>query len=157
MAKKQVIKKNIPSLMIGLVVAGVLLGAMAVLVAQSFFTTRAQYRSHTIVGSDGLMGLVGEKAVLHKDSKIIYTVTYKNDSSEDRFITIKATQREKDPLDKDNCNGVVCDLGAYTGTTYSEKKHVKSGTSEVFHLPVVSFSDIPTRSVELEAFKTSQD
>ena len=43
MAKKQVIKKNIPSLMIGLVVAGVLLGAMAVLVAQSFFTTRVQY------------------------------------------------------------------------------------------------------------------
>lgn len=122
---------------------------------QGLSTTVA--RSVEIKGTDGLMGLYGESWTYPKNAKVIYSVTYDNQSSQDRFIFIKATQREKDPSDPANCEGVVCDPGAYTGSTYSEKKLVKAGAKEVFTIPVVEYTATPTHSVDLEAFKTIAD
>ena len=113
------------------------------------------YRSVEIAGSDGLMGSIGYSNPFNESDMIAYRITYNNSSSEDRFIQIKATQRQGDGMPQKD--SVVIDLGSYTGTTYSEKKLVKAGTKEVFELPVVEYTNTPTKYVELEAFKSQTD
>ncbi len=113
-------------------------------------------RTVAVQTTDGLMGLIGEEVTIKPQQVVIYTVDYKNASSNDLFITIKATQREHD-YSKKWCNGPACDLGAWTGTAYSEKKQVKKGESVQFVVPVTPTGKTPTGSVELEAFKTIQD
>lgn len=48
-------------------------------------------------------------------------------------------------------------MGDITGSMYSEKKLVKARSKEVFELPLVEYTNTPTQSVELEAFKSKTD
>lgn len=113
-------------------------------------------RTVAVQTTDGLMGLIGEEATIKPGQVVVYTVDYSNASSNDLFITIKATQREHD-YSKKWCKGAYCDLGAWTGSAYSEKKLVKKGESTQFVVPVTPSGTVATGSVELEAFKTTQD
>lgn len=122
----------------------------------SFNHKTTDFQSVEITGSDGLMGSVGYGNPFSKSENVLYRVTYNNTSSEDRFIQIKATQRSSDGTGHD-ANSPVIDLGAYTGTIYSEKKLVKTGTKEVFELPLFEYASIPTKYVELEAVKSKTD
>lgn len=112
------------------------------------------HRQVEIKTTDGLMGLIGEQISLKPGQLAVYQVTYTNDSSNDMVISIKATQREHDFSEK-WCEGAYCDLGAWTGSVYSEKKTVKKGQTVDFTVPVTPLGKTATGSVELEAFKAN--
>jgi hypothetical protein len=109
--------------------------------------------SEEIVGVDGLFGLVGysEPFKLAGADKINYTVTYKNNSSNDHIIEIKATQRSSNMMEVKG--HMVVDPGHVTGIVYSDKALVKKGESKDFYVTIVQTKDDGTRYVELEAFK----
>lgn len=101
-----------------------------------------------IVGSDGLMGLIGysNPFEMTNSDKINYEVTYKNQSSDDKLIEIKATQRDRVPEQGSE--------GAVIGAVYSDKAMVKSGESKKFYVTITQTKDDAVQYVELEAFKT---
>lgn len=102
-----------------------------------------------IVGSDGLMGLIGYGNPFERvggADKINYEVTYKNESSDDKMIEIKATQRDEVPSQE--VQSVVI------GAVYSDKAMVKAGESKKFYVTITQTKDDAIKYVELEAFKT---
>lgn len=105
-----------------------------------------------VKGSDGLMGLVGYGDPFEEADKINYVVTYKNESTEDRLIEIKATQYSRNPVPVKDSPRV--DVGSVTGVLYSDKAMVKAGESKKFYVTLVQTKDEGTHYVELEAFKT---
>ncbi len=117
----------------------------------------AQYKTVEITGSDGLIGGVGYGHPFKDANKLVYHITYNNTSTEDRFLQIKATLRANDPTTQLTATNTTVDLGAYTGSVYSEKKLVKAGTKEVFELPLVEYTTTPTKYVGFEAFKSKTD
>ncbi|MEO5950560.1 MAG: hypothetical protein ABIQ04_03875 [Candidatus Saccharimonadales bacterium] len=133
------------------------LGVGATIGLRSFSDkSTTEYKSIEITGSDGLIGLLGYDNPFQNANKIVYKITYNNTSHEDRFLQIKATGRANNPTQMAK-NSSSIDLGAYTGTVYSEKKLVKAGTKEVFEMPLVEYTATPTKYVELEAFKSNTD
>lgn len=106
-----------------------------------------------IVGMDGLLGGIGyiNPFKLADADKINYTITYKNNSSQDHKIEIKATQRSSDM--SETKGHLVVDPGHVTGVIYSDKAEVKKGESKDFYVTIVQTKDDGTKYVELEAFK----
>lgn len=117
---------------------------------------KAEYKAVEIEGSDGLIGSYGYDEPFKTTDKVIYRLTYINKSSDDRFLQIKATMRANAFGPQLETNKPI-DMGNITGTMYSEKKMVKAGTEEVFEFPVVEYTGTPTKSIELEAFKSKTD
>ena len=106
-----------------------------------------------ITGTDGLLGGVGysNPFKLAGADKVNYTITYKNSSSRDHKIEIKATQRSSDMMQTEG--HLVVDPGHVTGVIYSDKAEVKKGESKDFYITLVQTKDNGTRYVEFEAFK----
>lgn len=106
-----------------------------------------------IVGVDGLLGSIGyiNPFKMAGADKVNYTVTYKNNSSQDHKIEIKATQRSSDM--SETKGHLVVDPGHVTGVIYSDKAEVKRGESKDFYITIVQTKDDGTKYVELEAFK----
>lgn len=106
-----------------------------------------------ITGTDGLLGGIGYSNPFKQAGadKINYTIKYKNNSSNDHKIEIKATQRSSDMSQLDG--HMVVDPGYVTGMVYSDKALVKKGETKDFYLTIVQAKDNSTRFVELEAFK----
>jgi len=100
------------------------------------------------------MGGGGGSISLQPGQLALYQVAYTNDSSNDMIISIKATQREHDISDARTADGSL-DLGAWTGSVYSEKKTVKKGETVEFTVPVTPLGKTATGFVELEAFKAN--
>jgi len=106
-----------------------------------------------ITGTDGLLGGVGysNPFKLANADKVNYTITYKNNSSQDHKVEIKATGRSSDMLETKG--HVVVDPGHVTGMVYSDKAEVKKGESKEFYITLVQTKDDGIRYVEFEAFK----
>lgn len=159
---KKVVKKNAPKqvkLGVWAIVAGTLLAflfGIALVIGTYVSVAKSPYevKEITIEGENGLMGLYGYSNPFAQTKKVITKTTYKNNSVDDRFIQIKATFREKVGEPQEGNPGV--DMGRYAGSVYSDKKLVKAGESAVFELPLVEFTNVPVRHVELEAFPASE-
>jgi hypothetical protein len=108
-----------------------------------------------IEGSDGAMGLSGYSDPFQQADKINYTVTYMNNSSEDRSIEIQAIGFSRDP--KDNIrddNGSL--VGPATSTFYSDKAVIQAGQSGKFMVTIKQTKDNGTHYVELRAQDAQQ-
>ena len=133
-----------------------ILGVVATLGYQSLTKQNKELHQFiSIEGSDGLMGLLGYGKPFALSDTVQYSVTYRNDSSVDRSIHIKATQFSRDPTENVREPGSGSLAGKIVRSSFSEKAIVKAGESRLFHVTVHQTTYPATNYIELEAFKST--